>query len=1360
MSALAPDDIRKIREELGLAQRQAGKILGGGPDAFAKYESGERAPSTACTNLLRILKAHPNTLRILHSDRVGQVPTGRPLPFEVTSRHLAAVSKDLFPELLRLLLSAEALSHGIPPEGIHVSDNNDAPDGGEDGRISWDGGLERTSFLPGRLCQFQLKTGKIEPATAGREVLPKAEEVKSMVQSVLKGSGHYIVLSTNSYTRQQIEAREISIREALRSTGLEIDDTQVSLRDAGQLADWINTHPAVATWLLEKTTPGLLGPFQSWSHWAGCFEHDASPWVDDERLGELRRFLRDRVAIGQPRSMARIVGLTGVGKSRLVLEALHSTVTEDAEQSFLSDLVLYAVEGEVNPQTLSTTFRKLADSGTRAIVVVDRCAPETRQMLTSMVMRETSQLSLVAIEDEVPSGTPDDSTHLVPKAPAAVIEPLVGRVAPGLQSSDQRRLVRFAQGLPGIAIRIAQAWTTSTPLAHATEDNLVDAYVLGGGSPEPALLLKSAALLATFGMIGIEPGADAQLENIASLGRNLSPDDLHVGLVRLAERGIARQQGRYISIEPGPITMRLTERQWKEWRKNTWDQVLTDNSASTSFAGDLTLNVLASKKLKLLNTVDVSQKVVEHVCRHGGPFDGMDGILAGGHAEVLSQLAEIDTGTVADLLKCSLARVNDLADITGETWNHLVRAVEKIAFEVDTFEDGARLLLQLAVAENENGADHATRRFVGLFPPILGSTEADGTQRLELLDTLSRTDDPTELQLVIKALTQGLEQDYFTRDVGPEVHGTRPELNSWEPTTEEEGSYVRGCATRLINFATQRDGIGALARDALASNLVSLINPDSIDIVERAVEEAGTAVEHWSAAQNTLGHYLSRHSSNASQEVVDRVQALIDKLEPKSLEARVQSLVTGVPFEYSGIGDHNYMEQHRRQKQEVQVLAAEAVKQPESLQELLPRLSRGRQTMAGEFGQALAVATDSWADWLEPIIQAIEDTEEAQRNYNLLVGFVQGIADEQSDVVESLKRRAAESSILAPALPLICSFQGFMPSDIALMVDALQDGLLSPGRLSWETIRPGLRNALPELMIPLLDAMLHHSGEGFTGALNLLGNYVYPDRNKLEAFRPQIRTIAENALRWPWRNPSDTNMAVMASGHFKDIMAWMLDQGPDDSDASATALALSKAAVNATAYDLIYRMESILPILLSRFSGVVWPLIGSAIVGNVPRQRLRCQSMLGEQPGSSRGQKLDDGEICAPILQLPEDTLFAWCHAHPECAPAFVASTVPFLTSNEGGKDSFSVHPVMLRLIEEFGDREDVTEAIIRTLLTKSRFVPEEGWWTTHHRLATKLLRHSNPKVRKWAKVTLRELGRLIQHARVRDAEIAARVEG
>ena len=105
--------------------------------------------------------------------------------------------------------------------------------------------------------------------------------------------------------------------------------------------------------------------------------------------------------------------------------------------------------------------------------------------------------------------------------------------------------------------------------------------------------------------------ADKLLTLVASA---LAGGDFYVGLVHIAESWIARQQARYVLIEPGPITLRLTERQSKEWRKNTWDQALTDNAALASFAGDLNINVLAANQLKYLNTVDVSQKVVEPIC--------------------------------------------------------------------------------------------------------------------------------------------------------------------------------------------------------------------------------------------------------------------------------------------------------------------------------------------------------------------------------------------------------------------------------------------------------------------------------------------------------------------------------------------------------------------------------------------------------------------------------------------------------------------------------------------------------------------------------------------------------------------------
>ncbi|MBF0262798.1 MAG: type II toxin-antitoxin system MqsA family antitoxin, partial [Magnetococcales bacterium] len=62
---LDPSRIRAIREKLGLSQRKASQILGGGPNAFHKYEQGDVLASRAVSNLLRLLEADPSQLTLL-----------------------------------------------------------------------------------------------------------------------------------------------------------------------------------------------------------------------------------------------------------------------------------------------------------------------------------------------------------------------------------------------------------------------------------------------------------------------------------------------------------------------------------------------------------------------------------------------------------------------------------------------------------------------------------------------------------------------------------------------------------------------------------------------------------------------------------------------------------------------------------------------------------------------------------------------------------------------------------------------------------------------------------------------------------------------------------------------------------------------------------------------------------------------------------------------------------------------------------------------------------------------------------------------------------------------------------------------
>lgn len=62
---LGPPDIRRIRKKLGLTQKHASEIIGGGPNAFQKYESGDVIVSRAMSNLLRLLDREPSLLKVI-----------------------------------------------------------------------------------------------------------------------------------------------------------------------------------------------------------------------------------------------------------------------------------------------------------------------------------------------------------------------------------------------------------------------------------------------------------------------------------------------------------------------------------------------------------------------------------------------------------------------------------------------------------------------------------------------------------------------------------------------------------------------------------------------------------------------------------------------------------------------------------------------------------------------------------------------------------------------------------------------------------------------------------------------------------------------------------------------------------------------------------------------------------------------------------------------------------------------------------------------------------------------------------------------------------------------------------------------
>lgn len=62
---LLPDQVKLIREVLGLTQQKAGVLFGGGVNAFSRYERGETPIPKPLSQLLNLLYRHPNLLNEL-----------------------------------------------------------------------------------------------------------------------------------------------------------------------------------------------------------------------------------------------------------------------------------------------------------------------------------------------------------------------------------------------------------------------------------------------------------------------------------------------------------------------------------------------------------------------------------------------------------------------------------------------------------------------------------------------------------------------------------------------------------------------------------------------------------------------------------------------------------------------------------------------------------------------------------------------------------------------------------------------------------------------------------------------------------------------------------------------------------------------------------------------------------------------------------------------------------------------------------------------------------------------------------------------------------------------------------------------
>ncbi len=857
--------------------------------------------------------------------------------FEVNANQIERLDQSQIVELLRRLIQAELNKNSIPLRSGTAPAQITIADGGDDARVSWSGGPNETDWLPSRFTIFQSKKGATSPAGLKAETQTKSSQgsdkpkLSEALEEAISQSGAYVIVTPTPVVGTNFDRRITAIREGISDTGNDPSMlSSIQIYDCNRLAAWTNMHPPVALWLNALLRDVHLGGFQTFEDWGRAPEISEIEFQqnDDTRFvakgSEIQTWQKEDASISQEKSFAevreiistflltrgnavRVIGPSGYGKTRLVhqLIASQSALSQDV----LSDSqIVYCLYEDVKDRLQNIT-REIADTGSRALLIVDDCPDPIHAKLSESVRRDGSCCHLVTIGVETKAQ--GMRRNLIIELNAASNE-LIGHIAEATNkqvSEKNASLIRdLSQGFPRMAVFASRALEGGDEELSSVE-TLISRIVWGEHEIDQSAF-ESLQLLSLFTIVGMENSVANELEEIANYcGKNAR--QMFNELQRFAGRGVLFRQGDYGEVQPLPLAMRLSN----QWLENTPTGTLEDLFRSLS--EEMKLRMVG--RLRWMSWSDKISSFGRSLLSEALPDEAaLDSDFGSKLLDRFVHLAPDATMGHLDKL-LSGKSIDELAAFyTGRRYT--IWALEKLVFRRQTFDAAARLLLKLGAAENEGFSNNASGQFTGLYQLYLSGTEATPEEKLVVLDDGLADTDERVRKLCVDALNRMLETGHFSRTGGAEHIGAGEALQDWQPTTYGEVSdYCRASLSRLEQIALDiKDPNHQMALNNIGSHLRSLLsNVNLLDEIQTIIARLRQAYPGWYKPALKVNEWLYFDRSGADEAYHQRLRDYYDELLPTDPLELIHYYSSGwatdshdpdVSYDPEGDFDHHYGE--------------------------------------------------------------------------------------------------------------------------------------------------------------------------------------------------------------------------------------------------------------------------------------------------------------------------------------------------------------------------------------------------------------------------------------------------------------------
>jgi len=999
-------------------------------------------------------------------------------------------------------------------------------------------------------------------------------------------------------------------------------------------------------------------------------EHIKEP-KNQERFFE-NDFIKDvKQKIIDNKKNIRLIGLSGLGKTRIVIEAFREP--QDFRLSYL-----YCDAYLDDFSSIQTAVEKINNDKEKAYIVIDNCSEEQLNKIILLKNRIQCQLPLLTIFNQPEEIESDKSFFIrVPKSMDDIVEKILDKEAKKINKESLPVIKEFSGGIPLMAKLLVKSINEGEEFIGRLGDiDLLSKILNTEKESNERKILRSCSI---FDYIGIEGDAREHLRFIAT-NKNITPvegiDSVIISefdsvINKFSKREIFERKGRLVSIRPKTLALFLA---------TEWFEVCSQERLENLFVDiqkhDHSKILIESfcKQIQFLGYNDNAKNLFNKLLAFNGPFDNAKVINTELGSRLFRSFVEVNPIAVADNLYrlFSSMSVEELIKIE-EGRRNLVWTLEKLCFDNSTFEKGAKLMMSFAVAENETWSNNATAEFIRLFKILLPGTQANLLERLKVIEWgLNKSGDYKKLAL--KAIDSAFQTQGFTYFSGAEKQGTK-KLEHYQPTNEEIREYWSSLLSILKTEILSQTDFYDQSCKILSNNLRGLVRSGVIDIFLPIIYELISFRKNdWDEMLDSFYSVLEYDSAYLNELAKNTIAKYIESLTKDDFVSRFLEIKKN---RVHGKSRLPFNEKIAKQQELYKNLAEEFVEKDYCTKEILTALYAEQNSYSNPFGCTISELIKKDFDksvlFIDYSVEALSKL--SKFNPSIFIDFSKNInEDELEYLINTLKDKSNLSHLLFPILGI----RRPEFDDLSILFSLLDkdSSLVNNFRtfFNYHIITPENDVKIAEL----LKNIRNYGIEGLNTAISIASSILFFNEN-VSQYVAVICFIEETIKDISFND----NRELLTDDLFQLITHLLEKSSSIELAVYVNTQIISISKDLSISFSHNYNFERLYSILLDKYFDDIWGDLSKALLSEEEEywSYYNFKGLLGAHIGSASHSE--------NILfkQKNYKKLLSWCEENPKKAPERLASMVPIYQDK-------GFHTLVISLLDNYGDDINMLDSI------------------------------------------------------------------